>query len=485
MKLKDLVQGAPGVRFSPPELGLEVSGLSDNSQLVKPGDLFGSLPSAGGKNPERARYEAQALGAGAVAVLKATEPRLAWARICANFYGRPSEKMQVAGITGTNGKTTTAFLLRSILDAAGKKTAMLGTVGYYIGKKRVEAPNTTPGALELTKLFDEAVKAHTEALVMEVSSHALDQYRVDGCSYDVAVFSNLTQDHLDYHKTMDAYLRAKMRLFGLLKTGGVAVVNADDPAGKQMAKLRKPGSRLIGYSAAGKKTELTASSIKFSARETKFTLGWEGKGHPLRLPLPGRFNVSNALAAAGAALGLGVPLAIVLKALKEPAVPPGRFELVDAGQDFQVVVDYAHTPDALERVLKTAREITEGRVIAVFGCGGDRDRGKRPKMGAIAAKLADLSIVTSDNPRSEDPEAILDEIFVGIPKKAGEVQSHLRLADRAKAIARAVKIAKKGDTIVLAGKGHEDYQVLAKGKVHFSDQEHARAAIKALGKKKG
>jgi UDP-N-acetylmuramoyl-L-alanyl-D-glutamate--2,6-diaminopimelate ligase len=484
LKLKDLVKGAPGVRFSPPELELEVSGLSDDSRHVKQGDLFGSLPSTGGKNPERARYEAQALAHGAVAVLKASEPRLAWARIAANFYGRPADKLQVAGVTGTNGKTTTAYLLRSIFEAADKKCALLGTVGYFIGKKRVEAPNTTPGALELTLLFKEAVDAKMDALVMEVSSHALDQYRVEGMAYDAAIFTNLTQDHLDYHKSMDAYLRAKMRLFGLLKTGGAAVINADDPAGKLVAKARKPGSRLIGFSAAGKKTELTASEIKFSARETKFVLNWEGKGHALRLPLPGRFNVSNALAAAGAALAMGIPMASVLKALKEPQLPPGRFELVDAGQDFQVVVDYAHTPDALERVLKTVREITDGRVIAVFGCGGDRDKSKRPKMGAIAAKLADLCIVTSDNPRSEDPESILDEIFAGMPKKAGEIQTALRLADRRKAIERAVKIAKPGDTVVLAGKGHEDYQVLAKGKVHFSDQESAKAAIKALRAKK-
>jgi UDP-N-acetylmuramoyl-L-alanyl-D-glutamate--2,6-diaminopimelate ligase len=478
--LRDLVKGAPGVRFSPPELQLEVSGLSEDSRSVKPGDLFGSLPSTGGKSPERARYEAQALANGAVAILRATEPRVAWAKICANFYGRPSDRLQVAGVTGTNGKTTTAFLLKSILEASGKQSALLGTVGYFIGKKRLEAPNTTPGALELTRLFDEAIKAKMNALVMEVSSHALDQARVDGMAFDAAIFTNLTQDHLDYHKTMESYLRSKLRLFSLIKTGGAAVINADDPAGKQFAKSRRAGSRLIGYSAAGKKSELTASDIKFSARETKFTLTWEGKGHALRLPLPGRFNVSNALAAAGAALGMGLPLSAVLKALREPQIPPGRFELVDAGQDFNVVVDYAHTPDALERVLKTAREITEGRMIAVFGCGGDRDKTKRPKMGAIATKLADLCIVTSDNPRSEDPEAILDEIFTGIAKKPGEVQTTLRLADRGKAIARAVKLAKKGDTIVVAGKGHEDYQIMAKGKVHFSDVEAARAAIKSL-----
>lgn len=484
MKLKELVKGAPGVKFSPSELEVEISGLSDDSRAVKPGDLFGSLPTAGGKNPDRLRYEAQALANGAVAVLKAADTRLAWARIAANFYGRPSEKMLTAGITGTNGKTTTAFLLKSILDAHGQKTAMLGTVGYFIGKKKLDAGNTTPGALELTKLFDEAVKAKMTALVMEVSSHALDQHRVDGCSYDAAIFSNLTQDHLDYHKTMEAYLRAKLRLFSLIKTGGAAVVNADDPASKQFAKARKPGSRLIAFSASGKKCDLNATEIKFSARETKFSLNWEGKKHALRLPLPGRFNVSNALAAAGAALGMGVPMATVIKALKEPQLPLGRFQLVDGGQDFQIVVDYAHSPDALERVLKTAKEISEGRVIAVFGCGGDRDRAKRPLMGAIAAKLSDLCIVTSDNPRSEDPEAILDEVIAGIPKKPGEIQTYLRVADRAKAIERAVKIAKTGDTIVLAGKGHEDYQVLAKGKVHFSDSETALAALKALKKKK-
>jgi UDP-N-acetylmuramoyl-L-alanyl-D-glutamate--2,6-diaminopimelate ligase len=485
MKLSALVAGAPGVKFSRPELELEITSLADDSRLVKPGSLFASLPAAAPSGPGmdlggRARHESEALANGAVAILRTSEPRSAWAHICANFYGRPSEKLSMIGVTGTNGKTTVSFLLKSILEAAGKKSALLGTVGYYLGKRHLPAPNTTPGSLLLTQLLAQAVEEKAEAAVMEVSSHAMSQHRVEGCLFDVAVFTNLTQDHLDYHKSMAAYSKAKERLFSLLKNGGVGVVNLDDPAWKSFSKARKPGTRLLTFSASGKKSSLAAKDIKFSAVQTRFSLRWMEKSYPVVLPLPGRFNVSNALAAIAAGLGLGLELGGMLKALKQPMLPPGRFEIIKAAKGFQVVVDYAHTPDALERLLKTVKEITPGRVISVFGCGGDRDKGKRPLMGAISAKLADLTIITSDNPRSEDPDAIIDQIFSGIPSKAGEIVTSLKQPDRLKAITRAVRLAQKGDTVVLAGKGHEDSQVLATGKIHFSDQESARAAILAL-----
>ncbi|MES2202539.1 MAG: UDP-N-acetylmuramoyl-L-alanyl-D-glutamate--2,6-diaminopimelate ligase [candidate division FCPU426 bacterium] len=480
MKLSELVAKVPGVKFSGPELSLEISSLADDSRQVEPGALFASLPSSSGQNPDRARYEAQALAQGAVAVLRATEPRLAWAKICANYYGRPADKLKMAGVTGTNGKTTTAFLIKSILDDAGMHSAMLGTVGHYIGKRRLPAANTTPGSLELTRLLADAVKEKSVAAVMEVSSHALAQFRADGCSFDAAAFTNLTQDHLDYHKTMAAYMKAKERLFSLLKTGGAAVVNLDDPAWKAMVRVRKAGTRLISYSATGKKADLLARDIDFSARDTAFNLVWKEKKHAVTLPLPGRFNVSNALAAIGVAIGLGVELDAAIKALKKPQLPPGRFELVKGGQDFNVIVDYAHTPDALERLLKTAREITAGRLILVFGCGGDRDRGKRPLMGALGAKLADLCLITSDNPRSEDPEAIIEEILTGVPANRGEIQTVLNQPDRAKAIIRALRLAKKGDSVVIAGKGHEDYQIIGTARNHFSDQETARTALASL-----
>ncbi len=479
MKFKDLIRGVEGVRLLPGERGLEIRGLAEDSRKVKKGDLFAALPSASGRFPDRAAYEAQALHKGAAAVLRAEDPRRAWAELCFRFNGHPERALKLAAVTGTNGKTTTSFLLKGMLERAGRKSALVGTVAYYIGKRRLPAPNTTPGSLELAGLLAMARKSGAKAAVMEASSHALDQKRVDGCRFDAAVFTNLTQDHLDYHRTMQAYLRAKTRLFRLLKARGAAVVNMDDKAWKAMAAARTKGSRLVRFSAAGNpQAELRASKIRFSARETRFDLLWKGRAYPVRLPLPGRFNVENCLGAAGAALGLGLPPAAVMRGLARPQLPPGRFQLVKAGQDYQVVVDYAHTPDALERLLKAAREVTPGRIVTVFGCGGDRDRGKRPKMGAIAARLSDLAIATSDNPRSEDAEKILDDIFAGIKTKKGSLQTVLRLADRRMAIRRAVKLARPGDTVILAGKGHEDYQILPTGRIHFSDVEEARRAIK-------
>jgi UDP-N-acetylmuramoyl-L-alanyl-D-glutamate--2,6-diaminopimelate ligase len=355
----------------------------------------------------------------------------------------------------------------------------VGTVGYWVGARFRPAPNTTPSSLELQALFAEAVAARCKAAVMEVSSHALAQGRVDGLRYRSAVFTNLTRDHLDYHKTMAAYGAAKARLFRLLEPGGTAVVNAQDPWSRRMAAARPRGARLLRYHAAGGRAELRALGLALGMDGTRFTLDFEGRRRELRLPLPGRFNVANALAAAGAALAQGLSLEAVAQGLEKPGLPPGRFEMVRAGQPFNVVVDYAHTPDALQRLISAAREVTPGRVITVFGCGGDRDRGKRPIMGRLSAELSDLSVATSDNPRSEDPAAILREVLAGVP--AAHRRRVRRIQGRAQAITAALAAARPGDSVLIAGKGHEDYQVVGDVKQPFDDRVQARRALRGLG----
>jgi UDP-N-acetylmuramoyl-L-alanyl-D-glutamate--2,6-diaminopimelate ligase len=343
----------------------------------------------------------------------------------------------------------------------------------------LDAPNTTPSALELQALFAQAVAARCKTAVMEVSSHALDQGRVEGLRYEAAVFSNLTRDHLDYHGTLAAYGAAKAKLFALLKPTGVAVVNAEDPWSARMAAARTRGARVLRYHAGGGKAELRAEAVEFGMDHSGFQLCYGGKRVAVRLPLPGRFNVANALAAAGAALGQGLSLGTVADRLHRPLLPPGRFEMVRAGQPFNVAVDYAHTPDALERLIRAAREVTPGRVITVFGCGGDRDRGKRPLMGGLAATLSDRAVLTSDNPRSEDPAFILGQVRAGVPAWA-RAKTDER-ADRRQAIRLALGMARQGDSVLIAGKGHEDYQIVGSTKQHFDDREEARTGLAALG----
>ena len=474
-----------------------VSSLAQDSRTVAKGAFFCALPSASGKHADEAAYLRQAVQRGAVAVLASPaalksaalpasvtavasrDLRGDFARLCAAFYGKPAQRLRLSGITGTNGKTTTSFLLRGLLQAHSGKNALVGTVGYWVGSRFHEAPNTTPSTLELQALFAEAVAAGCRTAVMEVSSHALDQRRVEGLAFRSAVFTNLTRDHLDYHGSMAAYGRAKARLFALLEPKGCAVVNAEDPASKRMAAARTRGARLLSYHAAGDKADLRAEGVQFGMDGTRFTLAFDGRRAAIHLPLPGRFNVANALAAAGSALGQGLSLQAVAAGLEKPTLPPGRFELVRAGQPFNVVVDYAHTPDALERLILAAREVTPGRVITVFGCGGDRDRGKRPLMGRLAARLSDLSLVTSDNPRTEKPGAILDEVFAGIPAKLAPKAR--RLADRKAAIQAALKAAKPGDSVLIAGKGHEDYQIVGAIKHPFDDRAVARQSLGRLG----
>ena len=395
--------------------------------------------------------------------------RAAMAPAAARFHGDPTARLRVVGVTGTNGKTTTCFLLRALLEAAGVQTGLLGTVKSVVGGVEREVQRTTPEAIDLQRDFAAMLDGGDRACAMEVSSHALELHRADAIHWAAAIFTNLTQDHLDFHPTMEDYFLAKRRLFEA--DPGVRVVNVDDPYGARLA-ADFPDAITFGV---GVDADYAAEDLDSGFAGSSFTARTPDGPVALRTPLPGRFNVANVLGAVAAVRALGVDMDAIAAALPGAGRVPGRFEPVDEGQDFAVLVDYAHTPDSLENVLNAARDLTAGRVICVFGCGGDRDRGKRPLMGEIAARLADVPIVTSDNPRSEDPEAIIGEVLAGIP--GGEPEWHV---DRREAIARAVELAEPGDVVVIAGKGHEQGQEFEGGrKVPFDDVTVAREALRA------
>ncbi len=382
------------------------------------------------------------------------EARAAMAPFAARFFGDPTAELKVAGITGTNGKTTTAFLLSEVLEAARMKCGLLGTVKQVVGGIEEEVERTTPEAIDLQGTFRRMLDGGDVACAMEVSSHALALHRADAIHFDVALFTNLTQDHLDFHADMEDYFRAKRKLFEMGPR--VAIVNVDDPYGQRLAGEFD----CVTFSAAGAGADLVADEVG------------------IETALPGDFNVANALGAYAAAVSMGVDPQVALAGLAGAAPPPGRFEPVEEGQPFAVLVDYAHTPDSLENVLRAARRLGEGRVIAVFGAGGDRDRGKRPQMGRAGAELSDLAIVTSDNPRSEDPEAIVAEVLAGVDDRSA-VEAEV---DRRAAIARALSRAEAGDTVVIAGKGHEQGQELAGGRrLPFDDRQVAREELRRIG----
>lgn len=464
-----------------PETG--VTGVTEDSRRARPGTVFVATP---GDHADGHDFAAQAVAQGAVAVLgarpglsewtgvpylRAEHPRKAAGVLAHRLLGDPSRSMTVVGYTGTNGKSSSVLLTRHVLGRNGRPAAAFGTLGYTIGGETFAARHTTPFAEELADMFGRARDAGLAHVAMEVSSHAIEQERIAGIEFDVAAFSNLTQDHLDFHKTMDAYRRAKVRLFERIEgPGRFTVVNADDPnAPAFIAASRVPCHT---YGASG---DLRAEDISLQVNRTRFTVRTPWGDAAVEMRLLGRHNVSNALGVIAVCAGLGVPIERVAEALGEAPNVPGRFEHVDAGQDFQVIVDYAHTDDGLSNVLRAARAICQGRVLCVFGCGGDRDRGKRPKMARVSAELADFSVITSDNPRTEVPERIIDDIEVGM-KEVGRVrgQDYLVIVDRASAIRRALEMARPGDLVMIAGKGHEDYQILGTERIHFDDREVAR-----------
>jgi UDP-N-acetylmuramoyl-L-alanyl-D-glutamate--2,6-diaminopimelate ligase len=456
--------------------GAQITSLAYSTGEVAPGSLFFCVR---GFRADGHDFAPRAVARGAVALvcerplglgvpeLIVADVRAAMGPIASRFYGEPTRDLRVVGITGTNGKTTTAFLTRAILEAGGASCGLIGTVKYVVGGTEFESIRTSPEAVDLQRAFRAMLDGGDRACAMEVSSHALELRRTTGIEWACRVFTNLTQDHLDFHKTMESYFLAKRRLF--VEGSAPSVVNADDPYGRRLAEQVDA----ITYSIGGD-ADFRAADVRFDAGGAEFALETPAGAAGVRIGLPGLFNVSNALAALAATMQLGVSLDDAVAALAGAERVPGRFEPVDEGQDFAVLVDYAHTPDSLENVLRAAHELASGRVHVVFGAGGDRDREKRPLMGAAAATGADRVIVTSDNPRSEDPDAIVAEILTGIGRG---VESEV---DRRKAIALAIETAGAGDVVVIAGKGHEQGQEFEDGrKEPFDDVSVAREALRA------
>ncbi|HEU0009131.1 MAG TPA: UDP-N-acetylmuramoyl-L-alanyl-D-glutamate--2,6-diaminopimelate ligase [Verrucomicrobiae bacterium] len=490
MQLRQLVQQLPSASVEG-TLDREVVGLAYDSRRVTPGVVFIAIP---GQNTDGHEYIGAALDRGAAAVIceragmlppRATRIRVpdvreAMACVARSYYEHPSAKLKVLGVTGTNGKTTVAFMIRTILEAAGMSTGLIGTVRYEIGDRIIPAARTTPESLEVQQMMSQMLKANCEACVMEVSSHALDQKRVLGVEFDVAIFTNLTRDHLDYHGTMENYFAAKQKLFTALERGAkkaAAVINIDDAFGARLAGTTKVEVELnFGLRQSAR---LRATRIEIGADGSRFIVEAPERKFALRLPLLGRHNIYNALAAVGACLALKVDVVKIQAALNKMAAVPGRLERVDCGQPFGVLVDYAHTDDALRNVLTTLRELTKGRLLLAFGCGGNRDAGKRARMGRVAAELADFTLITSDNPRKEDPGKIaaqIEEGFLAVRAEACAIE-----LDRRRAIQQIIGKAEPGDIVLIAGKGHETYQEFDDTVVPFDDRVHAVEALETVG----
>jgi UDP-N-acetylmuramoyl-L-alanyl-D-glutamate--2,6-diaminopimelate ligase len=479
MDMRALLEGLT-VAESRGDMGTPVRAIRYDSRRVEPGDLFVALRGGAADGHD---YVGDALNRGAAAILAESRPeagvpyavvsdtREALAHMANVFYGRPSRELSVIGVTGTNGKTTTAHLLRSILEASGRKTGMLGTISYCYGDICIPAPFTTPEAPEFQGILRQMKDGGCTDVVTEVSSHALVQKRVEFTRFEAAVFTNLTSEHLDFHRSMEEYFGAKRRLFEEF-FAGTAVLNADDFYGREL-EASLPGPR-VTYG-IHRDADLRAADVRLTGDGLSFVLVHDGRRYPVASSLAGLPNVSNILAAAGAAVAVGVRWEDVLEGIARMRQVEGRFEKVQEGQDFLCVIDFAHTPDALERLIETAREITGGRVITVFGSGGDRDRSKRPVMGAAATRLSDLVFITSDNPRSEEPLSIIGEIAAGAAKENFRI-----VPDRAQAIGQALSEARPMDTVLIAGKGHEQYQEAAGRRLPFSDRETVRAVLATL-----
>jgi len=502
MKLGELLTALEIKDTLPPDkLEREVKDITYDSRRVKPGSLFVAVR---GFHSDGHQFISQAIkrGAGAVVaeeavqtiasdvpVILVSDTRKALARLAAMFNGYPSHRIKVIGITGTKGKTTTSYLLKSIIEAAGHVTGLIGTIDYRVGEKVYPAPNTTPEATDLQRLLREMADVGAEYCVMEVSSHALALGRTDECLFETAVFTNLQEDHLDFHKDRNSYLQAKLQLFAGLAPDKTAIINGDDPASQEFARQAKAKTYTFGL-----------TGLSDIHPEEQIGHGINGLSFSVRTPtgvidvtstLVGKHNVYNILAAIGAASALGFDLDSICKGIMKMQAVPGRMERVDEGQPFGVVVDYAHTEESLVRLLDAVREIAAGRVITVFGCGGDRDRTKRPKMGSAAVTGSDVVILTSDNPRTEDPARIISEIEAGMASGGTRVAEnevdniarsertpYMVIPDRREAVVAAICMAKTGDVVVLAGKGHENYQIIGEKKIHFDDREVAREVIR-------
>lgn len=487
MRLRTLLQasGIPTGLADP-----EISSLCFDSRQAGPDSLFFALP---GKNSDGTAFIEQAAAKGAAAaiaekdvpgsacpVIVVADTRRAMADMATAFFEHPDRALKCVGVTGTNGKTTTTYLVRHIFEQASQRCGLIGTIKYIVADEDLPAPHTTPEAIDIQKLLSEIRDTGGRAVAMEVSSHAIAQDRVRGVEFDAAVFTNLTQDHLDYHGSMDAYFEAKAGLFEALASQknkkGRAIINLDDRYGQRLIDQFSKRLKIITFGRSVH-AEFRATSIRQEMSSTTFTLEARGKSYLVRLPLIGLFNVYNALAAMASAVTCGVEMRAAINALATAPQVPGRLERVPAKRNFQVFVDYAHTHDALGNVLRTLRELSPSHIITVCGCGGDRDRAKRPLMAAAAAELSDHVIITSDNPRSEDPEEILKEMQSGLRGRA-----HEKITDRETAIRRAIELAGPGGIVLIAGKGHEKFQEFADGKIPFDD---VAVADRAISDKKG
>jgi UDP-N-acetylmuramoyl-L-alanyl-D-glutamate--2,6-diaminopimelate ligase len=480
MRLKELLKGLDYSVVKGSE-DIEVNNLQYDNRKIEVKDVFFCIS---GLVVDGHKFAASSASKGAAAVICEKEveveenttvvivenTRRALSVMSSNFYDEPSKKLKMIGITGTNGKTTSTYMIKAILEEAGYKVGLVGTIANYIGEKKIPSHRTTPESLELQSLFNDMVNDKVTHCVMEVSSHSLALDRVYGIEFREGIFTNLTQDHLDFHETFENYYNAKLLLFKNSKT---TIINSDDSYGKRVYQDINGSKLTYGLS---KDCDLSAENIKMHSRGIEFDLLYRDQATHIKLNIPGRYNIYNALGSAAACLNEGVSLETVKKGLERVFVP-GRCEIVtkDYNLGFEIIVDYAHSPDGIENILKTAREFTKGRLITVFGCGGDRDRTKRPIMGDIASSLSDIAIVTSDNPRTEEPGAIIEDILKGIKK-----DNYIVEENRREAIKEAIKIAQKDDVIVVAGKGHEDYQVLKDRTIHFDEREIIAEIIKEL-----
>jgi len=486
MRLINLISSIDVLRFEGNK-HQEIAGIAFNSKQIKPGYLFVCI--VGLKTDGHLFIEeAVARGAGAIIVEKwepclspgvtqilVSNSRSALAAVSNIFFDYPTSELRVIGVTGTNGKTTTSRFIESILSEAGMKTGLLGTIECRIGNEQLPIERTTPESYDLQAIFHRMVEKSAEAAVMEVSSHAVDLHRIDGCRFDALVFTNLSQDHLDYHGTLENYFEAKKRLF-MDNAGGECrfVINIDDAFGQRIAGISNPENHYFGLS---EMVDVRASDIVLESKKSHFRINSPAGCQEIDLKLLGLFNVYNALAAAALGFAFKVPPELVKRGLEAVENVPGRFEIVDCGQNFSVIVDYAHTPDGLEKLLSSARDITRGKLVTVFGCGGDRDRLKRPLMGEVVGNLSDYSIITSDNPRSEDPNRILSEIERGLKKVT---RNYCLEVDRKRAIYKGISLAGENDCVIIAGKGHEAGQEFKDKTVPFDDRQVARAALKEL-----
>lgn len=481
MKLEKILEG---IKYDilKGSLELSVNKIEYDSRNVNKDDMFICIE---GFSTDGHKYINNAVASGASVIICTKEPeilpdctvikvkdgRKTLAIAAANFYGHPAEKLKIIGVTGTNGKTTSTYMIKAILEKCGYKVGLVGTIANYIGNKKILSHRTTPESLELHKLFKDMLDQGVSYCVMEVSSHSLYLDRVYGIKFNEGIFTNLTQDHLDFHKTFENYYKAKLILF---KNSDNSLINMDDSYGKKFYDDISGNKITYGFKDS---EDVKAADVKMHSRGIDFKLKYLNESISIKLNIPGRYNIYNALASAAACIKEGITLKQIKEGLEALKAVPGRCEAIatDLNLDFDIILDYAHTPDGLVNILKTAREFTKRRLISVFGCGGDRDRTKRPVMGNIGSEFSDIAIITSDNPRSEDPMEIIKEIVKGINN-----DNYITIENRREAIKKAISIAQKDDVIVIAGKGHEDYQVLKEGTIHFDEREVVAQIIKEL-----